>query len=104
MRILFQPYRFLAALEYRGTFSAEFKRDERDGVWKLLEVNCRQWWYVGFAASCGVNVTRMTYRDALGLPVGPVDRYRIGVRCVHPYYDWQACARLLPRRGTWTWR
>jgi len=46
-------------------FSAEFKFDERDGLFKILEVNARPWWYVDFAARCGVDVCRMAYRDAL---------------------------------------
>jgi D-aspartate ligase len=28
------------------------------------------WWFVEFAANCGVNVVEMAYRDALGEPVG----------------------------------
>ena len=60
--------RLLASVGYRGIFSAEFKRDERDGVLKLLEVNVRPWWYVEFAALCGVDVCHLAYREALGLP------------------------------------
>jgi predicted ATP-grasp superfamily ATP-dependent carboligase len=84
---------------YRGVFSAEFKRDDRDGVFKLIEVNCRPWWYVEFAASCGVNVVDFAYRDALGLalPREPLV-YRTGVGLVHTYYDYYACRRMR-RRG-----
>ncbi len=57
--------RLLAGVGYRGIFSAEFKRDERDGVYKLLEVNVRPWKYVEFAALCGVDVCDLSYRDAL---------------------------------------
>lgn len=60
--------RMLSALQYRGIFSAEFKRDARDGQFKILEVNTRAWWYVEFAARCGVNVCEMAVRDACGLP------------------------------------
>ena len=41
-----------ADIGYRGIFSAEFKRDPRDGVFNLIEVNARPWWYVDFAARC----------------------------------------------------
>jgi len=78
---------------YRGIFSAEFKRDERDGLFKILEVNTRSWWYVEFAASCGVNVVEMAYRDALGVPVGEVSDYAVGRRFVHSYHDISACVR-----------
>jgi len=95
----------LEVLRYRGVFSAEFKQDERDGLFKLLEVNCRQWWYVEFAARCGVNVTRMAYRDALGLPVQTAGSFKTGRRCVHPDYDRRAC-RALQRANQlsfWEW-
>ena len=59
----------LAAVGYRGIFSGEFKRDERDGLFKILEVNARVWIYVEFAGRCGVDVCTMSYRDALGLAV-----------------------------------
>jgi predicted ATP-grasp superfamily ATP-dependent carboligase len=77
----------LAAVRYRGIFSAEFKRDARDGVFKLLEINARIWIYVEFTGRCGVDVCRMAYRDALGLSLGEVPAYRTGVRLVSPYFD-----------------
>jgi predicted ATP-grasp superfamily ATP-dependent carboligase len=94
--------RLLGGLGFRGIFSAEFKRDPRDGVFKLLEVNARPWWYVGFAAACGVDVCRLAYLDALGLPAEPIRSYRTGVRCVFLQHDWAACRRLR-REGRMGW-
>jgi predicted ATP-grasp superfamily ATP-dependent carboligase len=74
--------RLLEGIGYRGIFSAEFKLDSRDHQFKILEVNSRPWWYIGFAARCGVDVSTMAYRDALGLPVEHVERYAVGERCV----------------------
>ena len=80
--------RLLSALEYRGIFSAEFKRDARNGAFRILEVNTRAWWYVEFAALCGVNVCEMAYQDALGLPVTAASRdYVTGKGCVNLYGD-----------------
>ena len=79
-----------AHLRYRGIFSAEFKRDERDGRFNLIEVNARPWWYVEFAARCGVNVCELAVRDALGRDVPTVTGYALGKRCVFPYYDLDA--------------
>ena len=95
----------LAHLGFRGIFSAEFKYDERDGRFKILEVNARPWWFVEFTARCGVDVCTMAYHDALGLPVRPVSAYRVGRACVYPYYDYGA-VRELWRRGElspWSW-
>ena len=82
--------RLFAGIGYRGTFSAEFKRDPRDGAFRLLEVNSRPWWYIGFAAHCGVDVSVMIYRDALGLPVETVTGYKVGERCVLLPQDFRA--------------
>ena len=95
----------LAGVGYRGIFSAEFKRDPRDAVFKILEVNTRAWWYVDFAARCGVDVCRMAYEDALGKSVETVERYDVGRSLVFPYYDYFAC-KALRRAGklsAWGW-
>jgi D-aspartate ligase len=78
-----------ADIGYRGIFSAEFKRDPRNAVFNLIEVNARPWWYVEFAARCGVNVCKLAIRDALGEPVETISEYAVGRRCVFPYYDLQ---------------
>lgn len=83
--------RLLERLHYRGIFSAEFKRDARDGKFRILEVNTRAWWYVEFAARCGVNVCEMAVRDAQGLPVeSPRRAYTVGAGCVNLAGDLKA--------------
>ena len=92
----------LGAVGYRGIFSAEFKRDPRDGRFKLLEVNTRPWWFVDFAVRCGVDVCQMAYDDAQGKPIRRVDQYKVGATCVFPYYDFFAMQPLL-RAGSLSW-
>jgi D-aspartate ligase len=82
--------RILSATKYRGIFSAEFKYDDRDGQFKIVEINARPWWFVEFASRCGVNVCRMSYGDALGLQVEPITSYAAGRRCVYMFYDFAA--------------
>ncbi|PTR33361.1 putative ATP-grasp superfamily ATP-dependent carboligase [Luteibacter sp. OK325] len=80
--------RLLDGLDYRGIFSAEFKHDPRDGVYRIIEVNTRAWTYVEFAARCGMNVCEMAWQDAQGLPVSRATRdYPEGVACVDLYHD-----------------
>ena len=79
--------KLLGGVGYRGIYSAEFKRDERDGVYKLLEVNSRCWWYIEFLERCGVNIPEMAYRDALGLEVKNVAHYSLGTRAVYLRLD-----------------
>jgi D-aspartate ligase len=79
--------RMWSALGFRGIFDAEFKYDERDGQYKIVEVNARPWWFVEFATRCGVDLCGMAYRDALGLPVESSHGYEIGRRCVYLLRD-----------------
>jgi D-aspartate ligase len=90
--------KLLADIGYRGIFSAEFKCDERSDVFNIIEVNARPWWYVEFAARCGVNVCALALADALGEPVETISDYAVGRRCVFPYYDADA-ARAEMRAG-----
>ena len=88
--------RLFQGLSFVGLFDAEFKYDARDGQFKLIEVNGRPWWQLELAAACGLDVTLMAYRDALGLDFPPAGRYRLGVTWVHPLRDlraWRAAMR-----------
>ena len=99
----------LGDLRYRGIFSAEFKRDERDGLLKILEVNARAWWYVEFAARCGIDVCALSILDAQGEAVPTLTDYALGRRCVYPYYDYSAireaaaAGQLTVLRGLSSW-
>lgn len=95
--------RVLGEVAYRGIFSAEFKRDPRDGAFKLLEINTRPWWFVDFAVRCGVDVCRMAYDDAQEMPVREVSAYEVGARCIYPYYDFFSVQPLV-RSGVMGWR
>jgi len=95
----------LAGIGYRGVFSAEFKRDPRDGLFKLLEINTRPWWFIEFATRCGVNVALLAYRDALGLELPDAGAFRVGERCVLLPQDVRAFRALRraggPTLGAW---
>ena len=93
--------RLLAHMNFRGIFSVELKRDARDGLCKVIDINARPWWYIEFAGQCGVNLCDLYVRDALGEVCAPVRDYTVGRRCVYPYYDYHAC-RALRANGTLT--
>ena len=82
--------RLLRGLGYTGLFDAEFKYDERDRLFKALEVNARPWWQLEIAGASGLDLCLMAYRDALGLPVAGGDEYRVGRTWVHPVPDLRA--------------
>ena len=60
--------RLLKELGYHGVSQVEFKRDPRDGRYKLMEVNARHWLWHALATACGVNLSLAAYKDALGEP------------------------------------
>jgi len=90
--------KLLRDIDYRGIFSAEFKLDERDGEYKVLEVNARPWWFVEFPARCGINVCEMAYLDALGEEVEEVCEYRLGASMVYTRHDYFACRDSMKRK------
>jgi predicted ATP-grasp superfamily ATP-dependent carboligase len=84
---LSQLKRLFSNIEYTGIFSAEFKQDPRDEEYKIIEVNCRPWWYVEYAHRCGLNVCEYAYRDCLGLELPHSLGYTVGKYGTYPSQD-----------------
>lgn len=97
--------RLLDCVGYRGIFNAEFKYDERDRQFKILEINARPWWYVDFAARSGLDVCSMAYKDALGEEVAPVPGYQIGRKCSHHIVDYTGFRQHVEGapKSLWRW-
>jgi predicted ATP-grasp superfamily ATP-dependent carboligase len=79
-KLLEEAERILEALKWHGVAMVEFKRDARDGVSKLLEVNGRFWGSLQLAVDAGVDFPYLLYRQAIDGDVDPVFTYRVGVR------------------------
>jgi D-aspartate ligase len=62
-----------------GMVEIEFKRDPRDGRYKLLDVNVRAWEWHGLCAACGIDFPYLQYRETLGRPL-PTCRVAYGRR------------------------
>jgi D-aspartate ligase len=67
-----QGLTLLSALAFHGLSQVEFKRDPRDGAYKLMEVNPRLFQWHGLAAACGVDLPLIAYRDLTGEAIAPV--------------------------------
>jgi predicted ATP-grasp superfamily ATP-dependent carboligase len=78
--LLQQSERVLEALKWHGVAMLEFKRDARDGVSRLLEINGRFWGSLQLAVDAGVDFPALLYRLAVEGDVAPVLDYRVGVR------------------------
>jgi D-aspartate ligase len=83
----------LAEVGYRGVFNAEFKFDERDGHFKIIEINPRPAWFVATIARAGLDLPWMSYLDAQELPVPTPPPYQTGRYAVYETPDATSIAR-----------
>jgi len=58
--------RLLKACEYEGVGYIEFKKDPRDSLYKLIEINPRLWNFMDLAFKTGVNLPLDLYKYATG--------------------------------------
>jgi predicted ATP-grasp superfamily ATP-dependent carboligase len=76
----------LGALRFNGLVEVEFKRDSRDGICKLLDINPRIWGWHTLGARAGVDFSYLAWQQALG-SAPCVARARPGVRWVRALTD-----------------
>jgi D-aspartate ligase len=74
-----QGLALLRAVGFHGISQVEFKRDPRDGAYKLMEINPRLWQWHGLAAATGVDIPWIAYCDLTGRRLPPA-RMRPGRR------------------------
>ncbi|MDA8064928.1 MAG: hypothetical protein M0031_05395 [Thermaerobacter sp.] len=88
--------RLLETLDYQGLAQVEFVRDQRDGQWRLLDLNPRPWKWLELTRHAGVDFAYLAYAATLGLPLPP-SRQTYGARWLHlgEYLG------LAPGRGPW---
>ena len=72
--------RLLAAIGWQGVAMVEFKRDVRDGLPKLMEINGRFWGSLQLAIDAGVNFPALLMQTVTGEPFAPQPAYRVGIR------------------------
>jgi predicted ATP-grasp superfamily ATP-dependent carboligase len=83
----------LEATKFRGIFNVEFKYDERDGTFKIIEVNPRPFWLIGHIERTGVDLPWMSYLDAQELPIPEPPPYQVGRYGMYEIPDATAIAR-----------
>ena len=88
----------IAETGYRGNIGVEFKYDERDDSYKLIEINCRFGLWDGFAEDCNIKVASCAYADLAGLPLPDGAPQRSGAYWLNPESDVWA-ARTYIQRG-----
>lgn len=71
--------RLLSAVKWKGVAMVEYKRDERDGKAKLMEINGRFWGSLQLAIACGVDFPGLVIDYLQGrIPLHPLRNYRVG--------------------------
>jgi predicted ATP-grasp superfamily ATP-dependent carboligase len=63
--------RVLKRVGYYGLCEVEFMRDQKEGAFKLLEINPRTWGWHTLGSRAGVNFSYLLYLDMNGIPVQP---------------------------------
>ena len=81
----------------RGLANVEFKRDDRDGQYRLIECNARFVASNGLVSASGVNLAAFVYHRIVGRPVQPPRAYKVGLRLWDPVRDYWSFGEL--RRG-----
>ncbi|MDA4136693.1 MAG: hypothetical protein OK449_06830 [Thaumarchaeota archaeon] len=61
-----QATKFFSGLKFHGIVQAEFKRDSRDGRWKIMDVNPRAWTTNRLATAGGCNIPYAAYAECEG--------------------------------------
>jgi predicted ATP-grasp superfamily ATP-dependent carboligase len=95
---------FFKGVGLRGVGNVEFKRDPRDGQWKIIECNHRFTLANEIIRLSGVDVPAIAYRRVVGLPVEPIHSYRM-VRMWNPIEDVKALLqyRAAGQLTVWQW-
>lgn len=79
--------RLLEQLQFNGFSAMEFKQDDRDGQFKLMEINPRPPQITRLFRAAGLNFVYLSYLDSLGQPLKDEYPYETGVYGIHNTMD-----------------
>lgn len=92
---------FLRGVGFRGFCATEYKKDPRDGRFKMIEVNARVPLWISLAAASGVDVPYAGYADLVGATSNSVEQVN-GVRWVFAAKDLSSALHYA-RKGALGW-
>jgi D-aspartate ligase len=89
----------------RGLANVEFKLDERDGQYKLIECNARFTASNCLVSASGFSLARFIYNRIVGRRQEPLLEYRAGLRLWDPLKDFAALRELrqMGKLTVWGW-
>jgi len=78
---------FLKKIKYKGIAEVEFRKDNRDNRFKLIEINPRSWTQSTLPTRSGINMIYLAYLDAIGRFSGQILSYHTGVKWINDFLD-----------------
>lgn len=91
--------RLIKHVGFYGISNTEFKKDARDGIFKLIEINPRPGMWNYATTATGINLPLMAYRQAIGEPVKPVDPVDAELVWLYSYLDLALSVHGFRRNG-----
>ncbi len=89
---------FLKDIGYHGLAEAEFKRDPRDGQYKMIEINTRSVTQTLLAKTCGVHMEYLAYLEMTGRNPEPLAPAAEGILWMDDISELHYCLGRLRRR------
>jgi D-aspartate ligase len=82
--------RLLHEIGFFGLAEVEFMKDDRDGLFKFIEINGRIWGWHTLAKAAGVDLPWLLYQQVTGQPIDPAEA-KSGVKWVRLITDVPTC-------------
>lgn len=79
--------KFFTNIQYNGIGSAEFKWDNKNKKFKLIELNPRYWLQNSLPTKCGINFPYIDYLLQTGINVEPTKDFKTKVKWINIYFD-----------------
>jgi len=102
-----QALNILQTMGHRGYGVVEFKRDRRDGRFKITEpTGARTWFPHSLVTRSGINLPYIMYRDLLGEKVEKETEFEEGVKWIHEERDVKTVFLYFRPEGelsVWSW-
>jgi predicted ATP-grasp superfamily ATP-dependent carboligase len=92
-RVIELSTRFMKHVGYKGHVGIEYKYDDRDDSFKLIEVNVRFGLWDGLPALCGIDFARINYQYLLGERVRCSPSFEDGLKWISFERDVRAFAK-----------
>lgn len=85
-------------IKYYGIVDAEFKKDPRDGLFKIIEINPRTWMQNSLSSRCRINIPYLAYKDAIRKPLEKTNPINKNVKWLYMLDDLKSSMKSISKR------